>query len=120
MPFIRSKVSKSVTSEQETKLKKGLGKAISLVPGKSEKYLMAVFEDNCHLYFQGRNDEGIAYIEAAIFGNEAHCGYDEFSAEVTKLYHEVLDIPESNIFIRFEDISDWAEGGMNFDRNKYL
>lgn len=76
MPFIRSNVSVPVTKEQEIKLKEGPGSAISIVPGKSEKYLMTLFEDNCHLYFQGRNDKPIAYIEAAIFGNEAHYGYD--------------------------------------------
>lgn len=119
MPFVRSKVSKAVTREQEIKLKEGLGQAITLVPGKSEKYLMTEFEDNSHLYFQGKNDRPIAYIEAAIFGNEMHYGYEQFVAAVTKLYHDVLDIPIENIFIRFENIPDWAEAGMNFDRNRY-
>lgn len=119
MPFVRSKVSITVTKEQEIKLKEGLGHAIALVPGKSEKYLMTEFEDNCHLYFQGRNDNPIAYIEAALFGNEMYYGYDDFVKYVTKLYHEVLNIPIENIFIRFEDIPDWAEAGMNFDRNNY-
>lgn len=119
MPFVGSKVSKSVTKRQEIKLKEGLGQAIALVPGKSEKYLMTEFEDNCHLYFQGRNDKPIAYIEAALFGNEMHYGYDNFVKYVTKLYNETLNIPTENIFIRFEDIPDWAEAGMNFDRNNY-
>lgn len=119
MPFIRSKVNVPVSKEQERKLKEGLGKAIARVPGKSEQYLMLKFEDNSHLYFQGRNDFPIAYIEAALFGNEMHYGYDEFVSDVTKLYEEVLGIPKETVFIRFEDIPDWAEGGMNFDRNRY-
>lgn len=119
MPFIRSKVTGFVTFEQEEKLKEGLGKAIERVPGKSEEYLMLSFEDNSHLYFQGKNDKPIAYIEAAVFGNESHLGYDAFTHDVTMLYHDVLGIPTKNIFIRFEDIPDWAEGGMNFDRNRY-
>lgn len=119
MPFVRSKVSVPTSPEQEIRLKEGLGQAIARVPGKSEAYLMASFEDNCHLYFQGHKDQPIAYIEAALFGNELHYGYDEFTADVTDLYQKVLGIPRENIFIRFEDIPDWAEGGMNFDRNCY-
>lgn len=119
MPFVRSKVSVSVSKEQELALKAGLGKAIACVPGKREDYLMLSFEDNCHLYFQGKNDKPIAYLEAALFGNEMHYGYDDFVALVTELYEKTLQIPKENIFIRFEDIPDWAEGGMNFDRNRY-
>lgn len=119
MPFVRSKVNVPVTAEQERKLKEELGRAIARVPGKSEKYLMLSFEDGCHLYFQGKKDRPIAYLEAALFGNESHSGYDAFVEDVTKLYHETLGIPEGSIFIRFEDIPDWAEGGMNFDRNRF-
>lgn len=119
MPFIRSKVNKPISAQQEKLLKEGLGKAIECVPGKTEQYLMIDFEDNNHLYFQGKNNMTIAYIEAAIFGNEMHYGYDEFVSAVTQLYADVLAIPKETIFIRFEDIPDWGEGGMNFDRNRY-
>lgn len=40
MPFIISRVSTPITKEQETELKSRLGKAIELVPGKSEEYLL--------------------------------------------------------------------------------
>ena len=53
MPFINSKVSVQVTPEQEKKLKARLGQAISVIPGKSEQWLMTGFEDNYHLYFRG-------------------------------------------------------------------
>ena len=42
MPFILSKESTPINAEQETKLKSGLGKAISLIPGKNEEYLNKV------------------------------------------------------------------------------
>ena len=49
MPFIDSKVSVSLSKEQETELKTRLGQAISLIPGKSESWLMTGFQDNYHL-----------------------------------------------------------------------
>ena len=39
MPFIKSKVSVPLSKEQETEIKTKMGKAIELVPGKSETYL---------------------------------------------------------------------------------
>ena len=97
-----------------------MGKAIEFVPGKSEEYLLLGFEAESHLYLRGDNSQPIAYIQASIFGNESHAGYDNFSAEVTKIFHEVLGIPEANIYICYADIPDWAVGGMNIDRNQYF
>jgi len=54
MPFIISKVNQSITNEQELQLKQRLGKAIELVPGKSEEYLLISFEQNNHLFLRGK------------------------------------------------------------------
>lgn len=119
MPFIKAKVSCPISAQQETELKAGMGKAISLVPGKSEDYLLLEFEDSCRLWLRGRNDEPIDYIEAAIFGNEPHYGYDAFTAEVTRLFAKVLGISPANIYIKYEDITAWGVQGMYIDRNQY-
>ena len=60
MPFINSRVSVQVTKEQEEALKEKLGKAISIIPGKSEQWLMIEFADGCNLYFQGNKKEPTA------------------------------------------------------------
>ena len=55
MPFINSKISTPISIEQEQALKTRLGQAISIVPGKSESWLMLGFEPNYNLYFRGSN-----------------------------------------------------------------
>ena len=120
MPFILSKVSDSVSKEQEIALKKGLGKAISMIQGKSEAYLLCEFEDNCRLWLRGEQNEPIAYITVSIFGNESHSGNDRFFAEVTRLYNEVLSIPSDRIYIKYDDISVWGVNGVTIDRRQYL
>ena len=119
MPFITAKVSTPITKEQETELKTRLGQAIELVPGKSEEYLLLEFEDNCRLWLRGRNDEPIVYIEAAIFGNEPHCGYDTFTTEITHIFSETLQTKPENIYVKYEDITAWGVSGMYIDRNGY-
>lgn len=116
MPFIMSKVNVPIDAKQEIKLKSRLGKAMELLPGLSEKYLLAGFESDCHFYLRGKNDEPIAYIEVSIFGNGNHLGYENFSVAVTKIFVEVLHIPPQNIYIKFNDIAAWSVGGMFFDR----
>lgn len=120
MPFIISRTNRRISRIQEQQLKIRLGKAIESVPGKSEQYLMLGFEDNCRLWLRGDDSQPMAYIEAAIWGNEAHLGYDKFTAEVTRIFNEVLGIAPECIYIRYSDIPDWGVAGMNFDRNKYL
>ena len=61
MPFINSKISVKITREQEETIKSKLGKAISIIPGKSENWLMIGFEDDYKLYFKGEKFEKIAF-----------------------------------------------------------
>lgn len=119
MPFIKIKTSTEISPEQEVKIKTGLGQAIRLVPGKSEQFLLLEFEDRCRMWLRGQKDDPIAYIEAAIFGNDDHEGFDAFTAAVTKIFVEELKIRPENIYIKFEDIGVWGAQGMCIDRNRY-
>ena len=119
MPFIKCKVSCAMTAEQEIELKRRFGKAIELVPGKSEEYLLLEFEDNSRLWLRGEQDAPIAYIEAAIFGNEGHLGYDAFTAEITKTFTEVLGVPSDRVYIKYEDITAWGVSERYIDRRMF-
>ena len=119
MPFIKCKVSCEMTKAQEIELKRRFGAAIDLVPGKSEEYLLLEFEANCHLWLRGNNAELISYIEAAIFGSESHAGYQAFTAEVAKIFQEVLGIAPENCYIKYEDITAWSVGGQYIERRMF-
>ena len=60
MPFIKVKASCPISERQEKTLKTRMGKAIELVPGKSEGYLLLEFDDNARLWLRGKNDEPAA------------------------------------------------------------
>ena len=60
MPFININTNVSVSKEQEVAVKTRLGKAIELIPGKSESWLMVGFEGEHPLYFRGSDSERIA------------------------------------------------------------
>lgn len=119
MPFIKIKTSCPISKEQEITLKSRMGKAIELVPSKSEEYLLLEFEDNSRLWLRGEKSEPMAYIEAAVFGNESHAGYPAFSAEVTSTLQDVLSIAPEDCYIKYEDITAWAVGGQYIDRSTF-
>ena len=117
MPFITCKVNRPVSREQEIELKARMGKAIELVPGRSEQYLLLAFEPESHLWLRGDDSRPAAYIDAAIFGNEGHYGYPEFTVEVTRAFGDVLGIPAGNVYIKYEDITAWGVDGQYIDRS---
>ncbi len=119
MPFLISRVNVPITKEQEVQLKSWMGQAIERVPGKSEEYLLLDLQDNCRLWLRGDDSRPAAYIEAAIFGNESHAGYDALTAELTLAFQQVLGIPPENIYLKYDDITAWGVGGMYIDRRQF-
>ena len=115
MPFVIARVNVPVSREQEHRIKSALGRAIELVPGKTEQYLMLGFEENCRFWLRGTDSHKAAYIEVSIFGNEKHCGYDGLTYEITRMFHEVLAIPPENIYIKYDDIHVWGVNGITIE-----
>lgn len=114
MPYIVAKVNVKISKEKEEALKKRLGQAIALIPGKSENYLMLSFEDGCKLYFGGKNNIGIAFVEVKLFGKAGNSVYDSMTAEITKIINEELGISPSAIYVKYEEVAHWGWNGSNF------
>ena len=114
MPFINSKVSVTLTKKQKEELKTELGKAITLIPGKSESWLMLGFEDNYCLYFKGEAFEKIAFVEVKIFGTTTAEAYDKLTAAICDIFNKVLGIDSDKIYVKYEEVSHWGYNGFNF------
>ena len=69
MPFIHTRMNRPLSKEKEQALSQALGKAIELIPGKTENWLMLQFEDNCRLWFRGENENPMAMVQVQVFGN---------------------------------------------------
>ncbi|MCM1498704.1 MAG: phenylpyruvate tautomerase MIF-related protein [Clostridium sp.] len=113
MPFIDSKVNVSVSAEQEKELKTRLGQIISLIPGKSEAWLMTGFQDNYHLYFRGDNSQPTAFIEVKVFGGNNPAAFEAMTAEICKIFNDVLGVAMDHIYIKYEAVSEWGWNGGN-------
>ena len=114
MPYIGSKVTVALTEEKKEILKSELGKIITLIPGKSENYLMLGFEDNYSLYFKGEKLSLGAFVEVKVFGTSPASALEKVTQEICSLYLRELGIPSHCIYVKYEAVSDWGFNGNNF------
>ncbi|MDD6137225.1 MAG: phenylpyruvate tautomerase MIF-related protein [Lachnospiraceae bacterium] len=114
MPFINSKISTDITPEQETTVKELLGQAISVIPGKSESWLMVGFEPNYKLYFKGDNSEPTAFVEVSVFGTENRQAFNMLTAKICEIFKQVLNIPQERVYVKYEATGNWGWNGGNF------
>lgn len=110
MPFIKLKTNISISKKDEINIKSFIGKAIEAIPGKSEKYVLLDVEDNHKMWLRGKDDP-LIYIEASIYGNDDHYGFETFAKDVSSFLSDELGIPLGNVYIKFEDIGPWSVGG---------
>lgn len=114
MPCIETKVNVKITKEQETELKERFGKAIEILPGKSERWLMLTFKDEYDLYFQGKNDRPIAFVEVKIFGKASAGAYEKLTEEICSILNSVLSIDPANVYVKYEEAEHWGWNSGNF------
>jgi phenylpyruvate tautomerase PptA (4-oxalocrotonate tautomerase family) len=114
MPFISTKVNVKISKEKEEILKSKLGKAIELIPGKTEDWLMLSFDDQCNLYFKGTSEDKIAFVEVKIFGKATQAAYAKLTKAITDILNQELDINSDRIYIKYEEVEHWGWNGNNF------
>ena len=114
MPFINAKVSVKVSEGKQETIKAKLGKAIELIPGKSENWLMVGFEDQYTLYFKGQQFEKIAFVEVKIFGSADKKTYDQLTSTICSILNEELSIPADKVYVTYQEIENWGWNGSNF------
>lgn len=114
MPYISTKTTVTISPEKREIIKMKLGKAIELIPGKSENWLMLSFEDNSFMYFKGSNEKPLAFIDVKIFGEASKDSYSKLTKAITEIIHEELSIQPDFIYVKYETVSTWGWNGNNF------
>lgn len=114
MPFISTKTNTLISKDAEIRIKKRYGKAISILPGKSEEWLMLDFCDNCNMYFRGEDDEKLAFVEVKIFGEASDTATNALTAELCLILQEELGISPDCVYVKYEACSKWGWNSSNF------
>lgn len=114
MPFINVKVSEELNSTQIESIKTKLGKAISLIQGKSEAYLMVNIEDNCNLYFKGDNSQPTSFTDVNIFGSTSKSDCEKLTKEICNILSDIIGVPPNRSYVKFLFSDLWGYNGFMF------
>ena len=113
MPCIQLKTSVSVSAEHENNIKSRLGKAIELIPGKSETWLMVSISGDEHIWFKG-NNKPAAFVDVSVFGRENAQAFNDLTAAICDILNDELNIPADRIYVKYSVTAHWGWNGGNF------
>ena len=116
MPYIELNYNKTITSSEEKKIKEELGKAISILPGKSEEWLMVEIKDNMKLYFKGDKEKENMMIKVLAYGDTlSESILSKFTAKVSEILFNILPcLNKDHIYISYFFTKNWGFNGENF------
>jgi len=115
MPVIHTHTNVNISDEQAARLKTIFGEAIATVPGKSEQWLMCVFDGDKPIY-HGGTAEPAALLEVSVY---ARADYDEsvweaLTEQLTDAVSDVLGIDPARIYVKEGASAHFGWNGSNF------
>lgn len=108
MPFINVRTTERISAQEELVLKSRLGEAISLIPGKSERFLMVQIEEEAHLYFGGDNSEPLAFVEVKLLGKSGREDCERLCEGICNILNEELGVSPDKTYVKFEFQDTWG------------
>ena len=70
--------------------------------------------DREEMYFGGKGDEPMAYIELSLFGGASDAVYDKLTAAICDAVSAETGIAPANIYVKYEEAEHWGWNGSNF------
>ncbi len=114
MPYLHARVNCKVTETETAALRRGFGEAISLIPGKTERWLMVDIDDSASLSLAGDGERRLAMLEVEIFGKSTPAAYEALTARLTEIMGEVLGIAPDGVYVKYAEVDHWGFSGSNF------
>lgn len=113
MPYIHITSNVSIEESVEELLKTQLGRAIEIIPGKNENWLMINFTGDAHLWFAG-SDAPAVLAEIDIYGGARPDAYDDLTSRITEILESTLDVQADRIYVKYAETEYWGWNGRNF------
>ena len=114
MPCIQLNTSVKLSDASKKAIKTKLGKAIELVPGKSENWLMITMNDGISVYFKGDDSKPAAFVAVDVYGREDGRAFDALTGEICKILGDEAGISADRIYVKYGATMHWGWNGGNF------
>ena len=116
MPVIHTYASTPIPEEARESLKAVYGTAIEAVPGKSEQWLMCLFEGDTPIYHAGSADAPAALVTVDVYATEPvePGAFKKMTPAICSALQQELGIDPARIYIRYGTTPDFGWNNMNF------
>lgn len=116
MPVIKTTASVAIPEEARVALKTAFGQAISAIPGKSEDWLMCVFDEKAPIYFAGDDSQPSALIEVGVFAQSEvpAAAWTALVEAITPAAAETLGIDPARIYVNCGSTPNFGWNGSTF------
>lgn len=111
MPTIQIKSASKISESAKELIKSELGKAIEIIPGKSEQWLMVLFGHTEDLYFRGQKDSEAAIVEVGIRGKASKEDFGALGEEITRILTSNTDLKSDHIYISYTEYDTFTYNG---------
>lgn len=113
MPYIEATFSKTLTEQQKNELKTQFGKAIELIKGKSEDWLMVAIKDGVSMFFKGDGTSDFCYVSISVFGSASKADCNEMTGAVCALVENITSTTSENTYVTYSSFDKWGWNGSN-------
>ena len=117
MPYIRLSVTQKLTQEKQEELAKGLGEALSLIPGKDGRGLIVDFEDGKTMFAGGVKQENMVFADVRYYSNFEYHIKKNFTVAAFEAISKVLGTAKEQMFLTISEYNNW--GGFGDFRDEY-
>ena len=112
MPYIKTTTNVKIDGAKRDALTSAYGRAIELVPGKSEHWLMLKFEGEAEMAYRG-SSEPCAMVEVDLYGAADGAALDRLTGELTRILEGELALDPDRVYLRYLSVGDWGWNGEN-------
>lgn len=116
MPVVKTYCSEPISESAREVLKAAYGSAIEAVPGKSEAWLMCLFEGEVPIYFAGDDSAPSALVTVDVYarGEVPSSAFERFTEQVAPVIARELGVDPARLYIRYATTPDFGWNGANF------
>ncbi len=114
MPYIKISTTEKTDKAVLEEIKAEMGRAIALIPGKTESWLMVEIECECNMWLAGTSDGGCAMVDVHVFGALDGKYANAVTAKVTDVLGEKLGLAPDRIYVKYTEYDKWGWNGSNF------
>ncbi len=112
MPFVSVRTSSKLSLDKKEALYKGIGRIISILPGKAESNVMIEISDGRTMAFKGEEREGVAFCELRLYKPSPEDKKQEFVREFHKLLKDEAGISPDDVYMTIDEYDSWVSRGI--------